>query len=172
MKIIKFRIKDYKSIEDSGDCFLTDSITILAGKNESGKTSILEALEDFDTDTKIREDAIPIKRPDALPTISITFEIDRTVVNDILDRIGAEKIKSNKCSLELMKTYPDTYTLCASSEEELGLKSNNKKNHIDGELKEMWSSIKSIHEMYLNLEELCLSIMRMIIMHYYQTYLH
>ncbi len=59
MKLKKFRIKNYKSIADSGDCYLTDTVTIFAGKNESGKTSILEALEDFDTDEKIRESAKP-----------------------------------------------------------------------------------------------------------------
>jgi AAA15 family ATPase/GTPase len=53
--IKKFRIKNYKSIMDSGDCYLTDGITVLAGKNESGKTSILEALSDFDSANSIRE---------------------------------------------------------------------------------------------------------------------
>lgn len=44
MKPKKFIIEDRKSIVDGGDCYLTDTITILAGsKNESGKTSILEA---------------------------------------------------------------------------------------------------------------------------------
>ena len=65
MKLEKFRIKNYKSIIDSGDCYLTDTITIFAGKNESGKTSILEALEDFDTDKKIRESSRPIKNSPA-----------------------------------------------------------------------------------------------------------
>ena len=37
MKVKKFRIKNYKSIVDSGDCYLSDRITILAGKNESGE---------------------------------------------------------------------------------------------------------------------------------------
>lgn len=45
MKILKFRIKNYKSIIDSEDCYLEENITILAGKNESDKTAILEALD-------------------------------------------------------------------------------------------------------------------------------
>ena len=53
-RMIKFRIKNYKSIKDSGDCYLSKGITVLAGKNECGKTSILEALEDFDAHRKIR----------------------------------------------------------------------------------------------------------------------
>ncbi len=57
MRIKKFRIKNYKSIIDSGDCYMDDFVTILAGKNESGKTSILEALEDFNDEKEIRKEA-------------------------------------------------------------------------------------------------------------------
>jgi len=86
MKLKKFKITNYKSIADSGDCYLTDTITILAGKNESGKTSILEALEDFDTDNKIRETAKPIKSPDAIPEISITFIVEKDTIKDFLKK--------------------------------------------------------------------------------------
>ena len=83
MKLKKFRIKNFKSITDSGDCYLTDTITILAGKNESRKTSILEALEDFDTDEKIRESAKPIKSPEAIPEISITFTVEKDTIKKV-----------------------------------------------------------------------------------------
>ena len=43
MKLVSVQIKNYKSIEDSG-VFTTRGITCLAGKNESGKTAILQAL--------------------------------------------------------------------------------------------------------------------------------
>ena len=43
MKLEKVRIQDYKSIEDSGE-FSVGDLTCLAGKNESGKTAILQAL--------------------------------------------------------------------------------------------------------------------------------
>ena len=72
MKLKSFRIKNYKSIADRGDCYFTDTITILAGKNESGKTSIPEALKDFDPDEKIRENAKPIKSQEAILEISIS----------------------------------------------------------------------------------------------------
>ena len=54
MKIVRFRIFNYKSIIDSGDCYPSDGVTILAGKNEAGKSSILEALEDFNFEKVIR----------------------------------------------------------------------------------------------------------------------
>lgn len=43
MKLIKFRVKDYKTIKDTG--WLTiDDITCLVGVNESGKTNVITAL--------------------------------------------------------------------------------------------------------------------------------
>lgn len=109
MKLKKFRIKNYKSIVDSGDCYLTDTITILAGKNESGKTSILEALEDFDTDEKIRETAKPIKSPEAVPEISITFTIEKETLKSILEEIKSPIKAMADVELEVIKTFPDKY---------------------------------------------------------------
>lgn len=106
MKLKKFRIKNYKSIADSGDCYLTDTITILAGKNESGKTSILEALEDFDTDKQIRETAKPIKSPDKTPEISITFVVEKDTIKEILQEIGSSLKASADIELELTKRFP------------------------------------------------------------------
>ncbi len=49
MKLISFRIKGFKSIIDTGESRLSekDSITVLAGQNEAGKSAALEALEFF-----------------------------------------------------------------------------------------------------------------------------
>lgn len=43
MKLTKFRIENYRSIQDSGWVEL-DDIAVIVGKNESGKTSLLKAL--------------------------------------------------------------------------------------------------------------------------------
>ena len=43
MKLTKFRIQDYRSIQDSGWVDI-DDIAVIVGKNESGKTSLLKAL--------------------------------------------------------------------------------------------------------------------------------
>lgn len=42
MKLTKIRIKEFQSVRDSNE-FDTDDITCLVGKNEAGKTSILQA---------------------------------------------------------------------------------------------------------------------------------
>lgn len=76
MKIKSFRIKNYKSIIDSNECRLSDNdnITILAGQNESGKSSILQAIRDFNTE-KLNMDCI--RDDDTLPEISITFVLKK-----------------------------------------------------------------------------------------------
>lgn len=49
MRLISFRILNFKSIIDSGECRLSDvdNVVIFAGQNESGKSSALEALDFF-----------------------------------------------------------------------------------------------------------------------------
>ena len=43
MKLTKARVGNFKSIDDS-DQFTLDQVTCLVGKNEAGKTAVLEAL--------------------------------------------------------------------------------------------------------------------------------
>jgi predicted ATP-dependent endonuclease of OLD family len=50
MKLQRVTIKNFKSIKDSGDIIFTDSLFVLAGQNESGKSSILEALEAYENE--------------------------------------------------------------------------------------------------------------------------
>jgi predicted ATP-binding protein involved in virulence len=44
MKLVKARIQNFRSIEDTG-IFEIDNLTCLVGKNEAGKTAVLQALE-------------------------------------------------------------------------------------------------------------------------------
>ena len=49
MKLKSFQIKNYKSIQDSGVIQLDNGrVAVLAGQNESGKSSVLEALNAFE----------------------------------------------------------------------------------------------------------------------------
>lgn len=96
MEITKFRVKNYRSIIDSGDCYLSPNITVLAGQNEAGKTSILQALEDFSQSKDIRDEAIPIDR-EAKPVISVTFSLGEEDLNgtlpDSISGIPNEKMR-------------------------------------------------------------------------------
>jgi predicted ATP-dependent endonuclease of OLD family len=86
MKISAFHIKNYRSIIDSGTCYLSpDYITALIGQNESGKTSVLEALRSFYegviTDDVLRSDL-------TFPNITCTFSLDENhELGDYLDMV-------------------------------------------------------------------------------------
>lgn len=86
MKLLSFQIKNYKSIQDTGVCYLsdTDNITVLAGQNESGKSSILQAINDFEMG-KLRADA---QRGDTQnpPEVICTFEMNSKDKKGLLRR--------------------------------------------------------------------------------------
>ena len=52
MKLVKFKVENYRNINDSG-CIEVDDIACIVGKNESGKTSLLQALWKFNPFKKI-----------------------------------------------------------------------------------------------------------------------
>ncbi|MCD6200199.1 MAG: AAA family ATPase [Bacteroidales bacterium] len=81
MKLLAFRIRNFRSIIDTGwHSLSSDDITGLIGQNESGKTSILEALSSF-YDGKISEDTL---RSDlSMPVVSCLFSVDDD--NEITD---------------------------------------------------------------------------------------
>ncbi|MBK7141375.1 MAG: AAA family ATPase [bacterium] len=111
LRIKSFRIKNYKSISDSGECYVEEGVTILAGRNESGKTSILEALEDFDVERHIREDAKPIGMSEALPEIALTFTADKESINEIFGKMEVERSVSGNIELRIVKSFPDKYRI-------------------------------------------------------------
>jgi hypothetical protein len=89
-----FRIWDFKSIADSGECLLSaDHITVLAGQNESGKTAILQALRDFDLEegkTPQTPDYTPEGRLDsAKPRVAVKFSMEEGELAQFLSEESA-----------------------------------------------------------------------------------
>lgn len=104
MKLLKFRIKNYKSIVDTGACYFSDKITILAGKNECGKTTILEALEDFHEDRVIRDDAVPIGL-ESVPEVWVTFSLSKEDLSELYQEAGVDIVPTEDIELELYKRH-------------------------------------------------------------------
>lgn len=145
MEIKSFRIKNFRSIKNSGICNLSgDNITIIAGMNESGKTAILEALEDFNTDKEIRKEAIPLHEEEASPVIAITFEIDKETLEEIFNEINLEIKASKSTNIEIIKKYPNEYSLSKKSIKELGIKD-------DASIKIKEKEIEDLYEKFSNL---------------------
>jgi len=128
MKTIKFRIENYKSIKDSGKCYLDNKITILAGKNEAGKTAIVEALEDFNVDREIRKEAIPIHDSSLKPEIELSIELDKEDLNKIVERFKLENVEEDKILLTIKKVFPKKYTI---SDESISVFVRGKKKSVE-----------------------------------------
>jgi predicted ATPase len=121
VKIVSFRVRNYKSIKDSGNCFMAEGVTILAGRNESGKTSLLEALEDFTVGRSIRQKAIPIHDESAVPEVAVTFEVGEATIREILGDSSDATTVPKKVEVEVTKTYPNSYSIHRPSLKKLGL---------------------------------------------------
>ncbi len=112
MKISSFRIKNFRSLIDSGwKNLANDNITVLIGQNESGKTTVLEALHSFYTGN-ITEDVL---RSDlSMPEISCKFELNGEVISEM---IQMEKLPEairdtfkNFQTISLVRVWDDLYT--------------------------------------------------------------
>jgi energy-coupling factor transporter ATP-binding protein EcfA2 len=85
-----FRIKNYRSIIDTGWNNLSpDNVTALIGQNESGKTSVLEALKSF-YDGAITDD---ILRSDlSMPEVSCVFKVENESEYPVPSKIFPEGV--------------------------------------------------------------------------------
>jgi ABC-type ATPase involved in cell division len=105
MKLTAFRIRNFRSIVDTGWQILSpDNVTCLIGQNESGKTSILEGLKVFYTGA-ITEDVL---RSDlSLPEVSCRFSIPEGWLLKITDNPGTElkELLSGLSHIELTRTW-------------------------------------------------------------------
>lgn len=84
MQILAFRITNFRSIVDSDWVqFSPDGITVLVGQNESGKTSVLEALHCALSAAPITPDDKRVNAPD--PIIYLRIRTDSDQLHSALD---------------------------------------------------------------------------------------
>ena len=84
MQLVAFRVQNFRSIVNTGWHQLAhDNITSLIGQNESGKTSVLEALKAFH-DGRLIEDML---RSDlSLPMVSCKFSFQFSDIENLIDK--------------------------------------------------------------------------------------
>lgn len=151
MIIKKFRIKNYKSIVDSGDCYLEDGLTIFAGKNACGKTTILEALENFNLDKEIdintnTKGASPIRNL----KISITFIISIGELRSYYKKFGIPKVDITEQEIEITKHFPKDYRFENNTTEILEFQFfNTKQQEIINSLTQAYNNIAASHNAVL-----------------------
>ncbi len=122
MKLSAFRIRNFRSMIDSKINHLSnDNITALIGQNESGKTTILEALHSFSNGI-ISEDML--RSDSSFPVISCFFEFNGKFLKDYLDldKIpeGLKKKLQKKNSIWLQRSWKNlTTTVFKCCDEEI-----------------------------------------------------
>jgi predicted ATP-dependent endonuclease of OLD family len=99
MRIKKVRIKNFKSIKDTNEIKFDGSLFVLAGQNESGKSSILEAIATHET-KESDKDSLNFeleKEGDLIQRISITFcDFDNVFSDEIINELFKFIISKNR----------------------------------------------------------------------------
>ncbi|WP_339923137.1 AAA family ATPase [uncultured Cyclobacterium sp.] len=166
MKLSKVKVKEYQSVRDS-NLFEIGDITCLVGKNEAGKTSILQALyklnpiianeADFDiTDDYPRTDVedyqydVEQGERDHAIVIDTTFVLDDEL-EDINNDFGTKALKNNK--LTLKKGYENSKKYWLEVNEEEAFKFTLKNATCSKDLKEQLKESKSFSDASEAIEE-------------------
>src|ERR1700730_8249494 len=107
MRLVSVRVKNFRCIDDSGE-FAVDDLTCLVGKNESGKTALLQAIEkinprqdkqrSFNTNRDYPRKSLSDFNEDSEVVIS-KWELTASEVEELERISGPNSIKSNACVL-------------------------------------------------------------------------
>lgn len=138
MRIKWIEIKNFRSIKDSGKFFLNSNISILAGKNESGKSNILKALKAFG-ENKFREEDISQHLDNTeKPSIKIAFLVTKEELSNIEE---IERLEKESYILEVTRDGKNTGFSGELCEELIVNGTTNKlemyRREIDGLLEEL-----------------------------------
>ncbi len=132
MKLTKVRIKEFQCIRDSKE-FSTEDITCLVGKNESGKTAILQALYklnpviaehgDFNPDIDYPRSNYSqfILDNDGIPVIEAIFELEKCDTDILGGMFGEHSLAIDNKKVELTKGYDNDVKICGIEIDEVSV---------------------------------------------------
>ena len=119
MRLVNVHITNYRSIEDSDRFDVDPDVTCLVGKNEAGKTGLLQALyrlnpvenvtsfdEDLDFPAKRVKQKRDYKRGQLIPVVEATFELNDDEVARVEKAVGQGALTSPRFTLT--KGYRDS----------------------------------------------------------------
>lgn len=112
MKLVSARVRKFRNVIDSGEISFEEDVTCLVGKNESGKTSILQALHRLnpapsasafdELEDYPRQDLSDDRSAGLIKTakpIECVFELEKEDVAAVENALGAGVLKSNQYTL-------------------------------------------------------------------------
>lgn len=118
MKLNNVKINYYKSFgEDLNNFQVENDITVIVGKNESGKSNLLQLLSKVDLLNGISADdlnKVNRKYSDKKPSIELEFKLDsdeKDAIKEKLELIVSENIKNNlwEKALEILDLFSELY---------------------------------------------------------------
>ncbi len=89
VRLVAFRIERFRSLVDTGKCFTASDITVLAGKNESGKTNILRALGLLNVQESFADGDLPFQC-EGNPVLSFWFAMTKRDEKRLSEELGIE----------------------------------------------------------------------------------
>jgi len=135
MRLISVRIKNYRSIEDSG-VVPVDRITCLVGKNESGKTAFLQALhllnplnplngktrfhDVMDYPSRRFSDYKKVRDDEPANVVTAEFDLSDSEVAAVADEFGRDVLRGRRVTVTA--GYTSTETFAASYNERAAIK--------------------------------------------------
>jgi predicted ATPase len=105
MKLVSAQVEKFRSINDSGEVAIQEDVTALVGKNESGKTAFLEALQRLnpvdpctftrlDYPRRLLSDAKKAGTIDETQAISTKFEVEPEDTDSLTSRFGSGTVRA------------------------------------------------------------------------------
>lgn len=112
MRLLAFRIESFRSIKDVGwHEFSPDQVSVLVGQNESGKSSVLEALS-FAANYESLPKEADIRSDGPLPRVSVRFKLEQDELarickdrSDDLVRLAKEALSRSEGVFELVTFF-------------------------------------------------------------------
>ena len=164
MKLLKARVMNYKSIEDSGWATI-NNVTCLVGKNESGKTAFLQALQklspiegiigDFDTLEYPRKSYAKYRQihdENPADVVSAEFELSEDEIAEIESNLGKKTIQSN--IIKATKNYRNSVNWELQIDEQIVIDNVITNSELTQDFKEQITEIKAINELILFFENI------------------
>ena len=164
MKLLKARVMNYKSIEDSGWATI-NNVTCLVGKNESGKTAFLQALQklspiegiigDFDTLEYPRKSYAKYRQihdENPADVVSAEFELSEDEIAEIESNLGKKTIQSN--IIKATKNYKNSVNWELQIDEQIVIDNVITNSELTQDFKEQITEIKAINELILFFENI------------------
>ena len=166
IKLKKVEISKYKSFLDKQEIDIENGVTRIVGKNESGKTALLEALakfnyfdsEDTDFDFNSTNDYPRgmLKKyqqeypDDDFQVIACTFELSEELLKQISDDVGKD-VYTDK-TIKIARKYNNGMTYIISADTKKFIENFVQKYTIEETLKEELITCKSVKELAEKIE--------------------